>query len=405
MHVLDTCKSCAIGLLFLISTAARHASRHHKLRRRLLQLFLLTLFIWSTADVLLAYRRFNEEQVHIDYKPPERQRIYIASIQWDAKRVLSKHWNNAVVELADVVGPENVYVTVYESGGSTGTKEALRELDKALNEVGVRHSIIISDTTSEDATWMTPVGGKHTTYLTRLHNEALRPLYDLRDAGTFFDRILFLGDAVFTKDDVLSLLNTNYGAYTAACSFDILNPPSYLDVSALRDADGYEIIMQKWPFFRAAESRDALKSMLPVHVRSCWGQMVFMHTGAFYLTRPIRFREVAEGLAAKGLEASERCLIHADNSLSRRRGVYLNPFVRIGDNDREHAAAHSNIHWLSTWELFASIWENRLRRWSTPPFLQGWPLYFRLSAWEAENEKNKEPGDWCLTFGPQSTAT
>lgn len=37
--------------------------------------------------------------------------------------------------------------------------------------------------------------------------------------------------------------------------------------------DGYEQVMQKWPFFRAAESRDPMKYMLPVPVRSCWGGM------------------------------------------------------------------------------------------------------------------------------------
>ncbi|KAL5337563.1 cryptococcal mannosyltransferase 1-domain-containing protein [Aspergillus crustosus] len=402
MHVSDTCKSFTIGLSFLIVAAVRHASRHHKLRRRLLQLFLLTFFLWSTADVLLVHRNFHAEQTHIDYRPPERQRVYITSVQWNGERVLSKQWTNAVVELAHVFGPDNVYVSVYESGSSDGTKVALRELDKDLVKVGVQRSIIFSDLISDDEASITPDGGGHTSYFTRLRNEALRNLFDLRDSGIFFDRILFLGDATFTKDDVLSLLNTNYGAYTAACSFDILNPPSYLDAFALRDVDGYEHIMQKWPFFRASTSRDAMKSMLPVPVRSCWGEMVFMHAEAFYSTRPIRFREVPEGLAVKQIAASECCLIHADNLLSKRRGVFLNPFVRIGDQVREYSASHPDSHWLSTWEIFESIWENRLRRWFSPPFLQGWASYRRLAEWKAEDDKNKETGDYCLTITTQN---
>ncbi|KAL4862931.1 hypothetical protein BDV12DRAFT_35413 [Aspergillus spectabilis] len=405
MHISNTCKSCAIGLSFLIVTAVRHALRYHKLRRRLLQLFLLTFFLWSTADVFLVHRRFHEEQIHIDYRPPERQRIYITSVQWNSERVLSKHWTDAVVELAHLFGPDNVYVSVYESGSSDGTKNALRELDEALDRVGVQRSITISDTSSEDEASRTPDGQRHTSYFTRLRNDSLRPLFDLRDAGTFFDRILFLSDVVFTRDDILSLLNTNYGAYTAACSFDILKSPSKLDAFALRDADGYEHVMQKWPFFRSSTSRDAMKSMLPVPVRSCWGEIVFMHTEAFYSTRPIRFRGVPDGLGAKHIKASECCLIHADNLLSKRRGVYLNPFVRIADNVGEYSVAHPSIHWLSTWEIFESIWENRLRRWFSSPFLQGWSLRSRFAKWQAEDEKNKEPGDFCLTSQPLTTVT
>jgi hypothetical protein len=79
-------------------------------------------------------------------------------------------------------------------------------------------------------------------------------------------------------EDVLALLGTNYGTYTAACSFDPLNFPAYNDQFALRDADGYEPLMQKWPFFRSSRSRDDMKSMLPVRVRSCWDGMGMYRT-------------------------------------------------------------------------------------------------------------------------------
>ncbi|KAL4805469.1 cryptococcal mannosyltransferase 1-domain-containing protein [Aspergillus unguis] len=399
MHVSDACRSVVHGLYFLIISAARHATRHasryHKLRRRITQLLLLTLILWSTADVFLVHRHFHEEQIHLDYRPPDRQRIFIASALWDNERTLPSQWSTGVIELANIFGAENIFLSVYASGTSDSTNNALRSLEKTLEAIDVGRRIRIVDSTPEDEVLKgPPADQRRISRVSHLRNSAVHPIYDLRDAGTFFDRILFLSDVAFTKDDVLSLLNTNYNTYTAACSFDMLEPPSDSDAFALRDADGYEHVMQKWPFFRSSRSRDAMKYMLPVPVRSCWGSMVFTGTEAIYSSRPISFRGVPDGLAAKHVVASDTCLVHADNYISRRRGVYLNPFVRVGYSV---PARSLDKHWLSTWEIFESIWENRIRRWFSSPFFSGWSVRSRFAGWKAEDEQNKERGDFCLT--------
>jgi len=74
-------------------------------------------------------------------------------------------------------------------------------------------------------------------------------------------------------NDVLKLLNTNDGIYAAACSLDFSKPPLYYDTFALRDSEGHEHVMQTWPFFRSAQSREALKRFSPVPVASCWNGM------------------------------------------------------------------------------------------------------------------------------------
>ena len=85
-------------------------------------------------------------------------------------------------------------------------------------------------------------------------------------------------------NDVISLLNTNEGRYGAACSMDFSKPPSYYDTFALRDYKGDEHVMQKWPYFRSAASRDALMAMSPVPVKSCWNGMggCYSNTDIFY---------------------------------------------------------------------------------------------------------------------------
>lgn len=74
-------------------------------------------------------------------------------------------------------------------------------------------------------------------------------------------------------DDVIRLLDTNDGVYAAACSLDFSKPPLYYDTFALRDSNGDEHVMQKWPYFRSAASRNALLALSPVPVKSCWNGM------------------------------------------------------------------------------------------------------------------------------------
>lgn len=69
---------------------------------------------------------------------------------------------------------------------------------------------------------------------------------------------------------MVSLLETNGGTYGAACSMDYSKPPLYYDTFALRDSKGDEHVMQTWPYFRSASSRNALLKMSPVPVKSCW---------------------------------------------------------------------------------------------------------------------------------------
>jgi hypothetical protein len=47
----------------------------------------------------------------------------------------------------------------------------------------------------------------------------------------------------------------------------------FYDTFALRDAEGHEMLMQTWPYFRSRESRRAMLSNVAVPVSSCWNGM------------------------------------------------------------------------------------------------------------------------------------
>jgi hypothetical protein len=217
--------------------------------------------------------------------PSHSRRVYIAAIHWNNAAILRSHWNDAVVALADALGPENVYVSVHESGSWDDSKAALAELDAALAARGVGRTVRTSFVShydeisrphgDDDEGWIRTSSGRselrRIPYLSKLRNESIKRLRQLKEEeGIEFDRVLFLNDVVFTTQDVLELLDTNYGRYAAACSMDYKLPPAIYDTFALRDADGNEAIMQTWPYFGARASRRAMMTNTPVPVTSCW---------------------------------------------------------------------------------------------------------------------------------------
>lgn len=210
--------------------------------------------------------------------------MFNASIHWNNEAILKSHWIPALLDLVDQFGRERVYVSVQESGSWDDSKDALRLLKTKLEQLDVRHAIVLDDTThleeisrpvvEGEAGWIrTPRGTielRRVPYLSRLRNLVLQPLHQLVAFGETFDRVLFLNDVVFSTADIFELTSTRNGDYAAACSLDFSTPPHFYDTFALRDAEGLDALMQTWPYFRARKSRQALKSGNAAPVSSCW---------------------------------------------------------------------------------------------------------------------------------------
>ena len=111
----------------------------------------------------------------------------------------------------------------------------------------------------------------------------------------------------------------------------------------------------------------------------------------------LKFRGISDSLAEHHLEGSECCLIHADNPLTKSRGVFLNPQVRVGYNIEAYLTTHpANGSWVSVWQIMTGLWMNRLKRWTDWSFFEGHIIKSRLKRWSHGNAKNQEPGDFCL---------
>ncbi|RKL18310.1 hypothetical protein BFJ68_g4013 [Fusarium oxysporum] len=357
------------------------------LRSRFPKIVFILVVIINVLDVLRIHRNLLDADRTPAPKlsqPPGR--IYIASMHFNNERVIRDHWGPAVIELAKLFGRENVFVSVYESGSWDKTKRELHHMDQELERLGVPHRVEMSDVTHKDEIenpnkgegWIDTPRGKH-----------------LSKKGEHFDKVLFLNDVVFTTDDVLKLLGTNGGDYAAACSLDFSKPSQYYDTFALRDTNGQAHAMPTWPYFKGSVSRNALVNHLDaVPVASCWNGIVAMPVEPFTSSSKLRFRGIPDSLAEHHLEGCECCLIHADNPLSKTRGVYLNPHVRVGYNLRAYQALHPEQGaWVSTWQIFSGLWTNRIMRWVSSPF-DAWVVRRRVAEWEKLG--GREPGEFCL---------
>lgn len=180
-------------------------------RSKYLRVFFILIFLLCTIDlvsILSSYMR--QPPLPKPELPQKKERIYIASIHWNNEAVLRSKWNDAVVDTVKILGPENSYVSVYESGSWDDSKGALRDLNASLETIGAQRTIILEDSTHLDeigkvpgpSGWVdTPRGKKELRripYLSKLRNISLKPLAELAGQGIKFDKILFLNDVVFT---------------------------------------------------------------------------------------------------------------------------------------------------------------------------------------------------------------
>ena len=286
---------------------------------------------------------------------PQEQKVYIAASLYDpGGHLVGGQWSDNVLQLINLLGPENTFLSIYENDSGPEAQAAQAGLDARLP---CNHSLVfqehlgfegVPNVTVPDGTTRV----KRMAYLAEVRNKALEPLDQL---STHFDKVLYLNDVFFDPVDALQLLfSTNVDQngqenYRAACAVDFINPFKFYDTFATRDLGGYSMGLPFFPWFSyGGDTRshsDVLEGSDAVRVRACWGGMIAFDAkflqpqhgfgvvpptagseSPSQLTAPYRFR------AEKDLfwDASECCLIHADiQSLDEDdTGIYMNPYVR-----------------------------------------------------------------------------
>ena len=292
------------------------------------------------------------------------QKIFISSSIYDDDGHLTREqWGNAVLGLINILGADNVFLSIYANGNSAKAQNALNEFEK---QITCSHNVIYEDSLPiHNVPRITLPDGsqrvKRIAYLAEVRNKALQ--YINGKTTVRYDKVLFLNDVVFDPIDAAQLLFSTHGdedgrgSFRAACAVDFINPFKFYDTFATRDLEGYSMGLPFFPWFSSAgrglSRQDVLSGKDAVRVKSCWGGMVAFDASFFQVPtnstlprptppKPLHFR------AGTDLywEASECCLIHADlQNLDRAElgkedvGIYLNPFVRV-------AYTSATLSWL-----------------------------------------------------------
>lgn len=297
----------------------------------------------------------------------ENQKIFIAASIYDRSgHLASGTWGKAVLKLIDILGNDNVFLSIYENDGGVNAQAALQELKRQIH---CSNSLIFEKHLSlENIPRVTLPDGservKRIAYLAEVRNRALLPLENPSLAR--FDKILFLNDVIFDPVDAAQLLFSTHADedgnanYLAACAVDFINPFKFYDTFATRDLEGYSMGVPFFPWYSSAgkglSRQDVLAGKDAVRVKSCWGGMVAFDADFFQTTNSTRdsgsrIRKGNLGPAFDGKsipsqirfraepdifwDASECCLVHADLQSAAvfhgddDFGIYQNPFVRV----------------------------------------------------------------------------
>lgn len=224
------------------------------------------------------------------------EKIYIAASLYDKDgELLSGPWGHAVLGLIDILGADNVFLSIYENDASEKSQQAMRELETRLT---CQSSLVSEHLDLAQMPHVITADGiprlKRIAYLAQVRNNALRPLDDPSSTAydTHFDKLLYINDVIFDPLDAAQLLlSTNRNdrtmrtEYRAACAVDFINPFKFYDTFATRDLEGYNMGVPFFPWFtgagRAQSRKDVLAQKDAVRVKSCWGGMVALEAKWF----------------------------------------------------------------------------------------------------------------------------
>ncbi|KAK4054223.1 hypothetical protein OIV83_001249 [Microbotryomycetes sp. JL201] len=212
--------------------------------------------------------------------------------------------SRALLQAANVLGRDNVHVSVFENGSTDNTTTALAHFAAALTAADVRHTVL-SDPRATDWNKVDRIA-----QLALYRNYVLQPVNSSDSTHRPFEHVVFVNDVYMCGRDVLELLwQRKHQQADAACAMDwraSKSPMTWLgrpkgvkfyDNWVSRDLNG-NMLRPRMDIF--AELRDGVRELfdrpgaeayrerflhgLPVPVYSCWNGMLALPAAPFRAT-------------------------------------------------------------------------------------------------------------------------
>eukprot|EP00842_Homolaphlyctis_polyrhiza_P003216 jgi/Hompol1/3896/HPOL_001657-RA len=207
-----------------------------------------------------------------------------------------------VLRLIEFLGPNRIYISIFENGSTDRTKLLLNAFRSILELARINHTIVLSFEKSDF---------KHTNrieLLARYRNRAIEPMFS---QPVHYDRILFINDVFHCLDDTLELLyQTELQQTDITCGFDYWEYSfRFYDVWVARSMSGNMVreYFYQGSFVYDPPSRARYELGLPLQGYSCWNGMAVLNTEPFY-KHNVRFRRSD---VSKGECASSECQLIA----------------------------------------------------------------------------------------------
>lgn len=125
--------------------------------------------------------------------------VFIASNLHNSQEILP----NMIHELLALILDHSeitFFISIYESGSSDQTPKLLHLFSDVLEEIGVLHDIQFNGLVTRDE------GTERIQFLSEVRNAAMRPLFTQSAFGNQWDRVVFINDVYFCKEDMHRLL-------------------------------------------------------------------------------------------------------------------------------------------------------------------------------------------------------
>ncbi|KAJ1990073.1 hypothetical protein GGI25_004043 [Coemansia spiralis] len=218
------------------------------------------------------------------------EKIFVAANLYNNERILP-NMVMQLTELARVLGPKRVFISLYENGSDDRTKQILRMLQQTLAALEVPHRITIEQR-------VRPKKNYHRIkYMAELRNRAMEPLYN--SSSGRFGKVVFINDVFFCLPDLLELIHqaNAQGAHLTCAEDFVIRHGSlvFYDTWVARDMLGRAFRGMRQ---NIADDGGALVSQLhgqPFQVQCCWNGIAIIDAQVFDGREGIRFRRSAEG--------------------------------------------------------------------------------------------------------------
>ncbi|KAJ2020877.1 hypothetical protein GGI13_005023 [Coemansia sp. RSA 455] len=228
------------------------------------------------------------KQRYADITPDNMEPMFIAINLHNNEQILP-NMATQLLALADTLGHDRIFISIYENGSEDKTKEILKRFDETLDALNIAHRILTDPTPK-------PKQVHRIEYLAKVRNSAMEPLYSSK---VKYGKVLFSNDVYFCLTDVLELLFQSrvQGAHlTCAEDFiEVRGKPAFYDTWVARDIEGKR--MRDDPFHISDDEMSVTAQMRdrPFQVQCGWNGMVVIDAEAFRGDNGLRFRRNVKG--------------------------------------------------------------------------------------------------------------